>query len=34
MSGITDINELLSSMQPKLAEGAFVFCTVTGQLAD
>ena len=34
MSGITDINELLSSMQPALAEGAFVFCTVTGQLAD
>ena len=34
MSGITDINKLLSSMQPKLAEGAFVFCTVTGQLAD
>ena len=30
----TDIHELLSSMQPKLAEGAFVFCTVTGQLAD
>ena len=34
MSGIIDINELLSSMQPALAEGAFVFCTVTGQLAD
>ena len=34
MSGITDINELLSSMQPALVDKSFVFCTVKGQLAD
>ena len=34
MSGITDINELLGSMQPALVDESFVFCTVKGQLAD
>ena len=34
MSGITDINELLGSMQPALVDDLFVFCTVTGQLAE
>ncbi|MGO3120359.1 MAG: ACT domain-containing protein [Moraxellaceae bacterium] len=34
MSGITDINELLGSMQPVLVDELFVFCTVTGQLAE
>lgn len=34
MSGILDLNVLLSSMQPKLVEGEFVFCTVNGSLAD
>ncbi|MFP3458072.1 ACT domain-containing protein, partial [Psychrobacter sp. SIMBA_152] len=34
MSGITDINELLSSMQPALVDESFVFCTVEGQLAE
>ena len=34
MSGITDINELLSSMQPALVDELFVFCTVKGQLAE
>ncbi|MEN8625217.1 ACT domain-containing protein [Psychrobacter proteolyticus] len=34
MSGITDVNELLSSMQPALVDELFVFCTVTGQLAE
>ena len=34
MSGITDINELLSSMQPALLDELFVFCTVKGQLAE
>ena len=34
MSGITDINELLGSMQPALVDELFVFCTVTGQLAE
>lgn len=32
MSGITDINELLGSMQPELADQVFVFCTVKGRL--
>ncbi|WP_337959133.1 ACT domain-containing protein, partial [Vibrio parahaemolyticus] len=27
MSGITDLDELLRSMSPKLAESEFVFCT-------
>ena len=34
MSGITDINELLSSMQPALVDESFVFCTIKDQLAD
>lgn len=34
MSGITYINELLSSMQPALVDELFVFCTVKGQLAE
>lgn len=34
MSGVTDINELLGSMQPALADELFIFCTVKGQLAD
>ena len=34
MSGIIDINELLSSMQPALVDELFVFCTVKGQLAE
>ncbi|TBT22090.1 transporter, partial [Vibrio parahaemolyticus] len=32
MSGITDLDELLRSMSPKLAESEFVFCTVSGVL--
>lgn len=34
MSGITDINELLRSMSPRLIEGEFVFCTVSGSLKE
>ncbi|MGP4862793.1 ACT domain-containing protein [Psychrobacter sp. T6-5] len=34
MSGITDVNELLGSMQSALVDESFVFCTVKGQLAD
>jgi len=34
MSGITDLDELLRSMSPKLMESEFVFCTVSGVLAD
>lgn len=34
MSGITDINDLLGSMQPALVDESFVFCTVKGQLAE
>ncbi|MFL0915065.1 ACT domain-containing protein [Vibrio parahaemolyticus] len=34
MSGITDLDELLRSMSPKLAESEFVFCTVSGVLTD
>ncbi|MGP9558311.1 ACT domain-containing protein [Psychrobacter sp. AOP7-A1-24] len=34
MSGIIDINELLSSMQPALVDELFVFCTVKGELAE
>ncbi|TOK01965.1 transporter, partial [Vibrio parahaemolyticus] len=29
-----DLDELLRSMSPKLVETEFVFCTVSGQLAD
>lgn len=34
MSGITDLDELLRSMSPKSMESEFVFCTVSGVLAD
>lgn len=34
MSGITDLDELLRSMNPKLIESEFVFCTVSGILTD
>ena len=34
MSGIKDLDELLRSMSPKLMESDFVFCTVSGVLAD
>ncbi|WKY95386.1 ACT domain-containing protein [Vibrio metoecus] len=34
MSGIKDLDELLRSMSPKLMESEFVFCTVSGALAD
>lgn len=32
MTGIKNLNELLTSMQPELLDKVFVFCTVTGQL--
>ena len=34
MSGVKNISELLSSMQPELVDESFVFCTVTGKLAQ
>lgn len=34
MSGITELDQLLRSMQPKLAESEFVFCTVSGSIRD
>lgn len=34
MAGISDLNELLKSMSPKLMAGEFVFCTVRGKLTD
>ncbi|PMH46559.1 transporter [Vibrio sp. 10N.286.49.B3] len=34
MSGITDLNALLSSMKPALLEPEFVFCTVAGKLSE
>ena len=34
MAGITDLNELLKSMEPTLIESEFVFCTVSGSLGD
>ncbi|HFG1796915.1 TPA: ACT domain-containing protein [Vibrio cholerae] len=34
MSGITDLDELLRSMSPKLVGSEFVFCTVSGVLTD
>lgn len=30
MSGMTDLEQLLASMNPKLMDGEFVFCTVQG----
>ena len=34
MSGIKALDELLKSMEPKLLEAEFVFCTVEGSLLD
>lgn len=34
MPGITDLDELLRSMRPKLLDAEFVFCTVTGGLKE
>ena len=34
MSGITELDELLQSMQPELLDQEFVFCTVKGPLSD
>lgn len=34
MSGITDLDELLRSMSPKLVDAEFVFCSVPGVLSD
>ncbi|GAL33702.1 hypothetical protein JCM19240_2398 [Vibrio maritimus] len=34
MSGITDLEQLLASMEPRLVDGEFVFCTVKGSLAE
>lgn len=34
MSGITDLDELLRSMRPKLMPTEFVFCTTSGSLRD
>ena len=34
MSGITDLNQLLASMSPRLQETEYVFCTVSGSLKD
>lgn len=34
MSGITELDKLLSSMEPELVDSEFVFCTVSGSLSD
>lgn len=34
MSGITDLDELLRSMSPKIVETEFVFVTVSGELKE
>ena len=34
MSGITDLDTLLQSMQPQLLETEWVFCSVKGRLGD
>ncbi|QBY03056.1 ACT domain-containing protein [Thalassotalea sp. HSM 43] len=34
MSGITELQQLLSAMSPKLQDDEFVFCTVSGDLCD
>ena len=34
MSGITELDELLKSMEPELTESEFVFCTVSGSIVD
>lgn len=34
MAGIKDLEELLRSMRPELADAEFVFCTVKGDVAE
>jgi len=34
MTGIFDLDELLSSMRPELEDSEFVFCSVSGSLTD
>ena len=34
MSGMIELDKLLKSMEPSLLEPEFVFCTVSGSLAD
>ncbi|MEX3073076.1 ACT domain-containing protein [Vibrio alginolyticus] len=34
MAGITNLDELLKSLSPKLLEPKFVFCSVNGELKD
>ncbi|UYI45917.1 ACT domain-containing protein [Vibrio natriegens] len=34
MVGITELDELLTSLRPKLVDSEFVFCTVSGELRD
>ncbi|NGN96455.1 ACT domain-containing protein [Grimontia sp. S25] len=34
MAGMVDLDALLASMKPKLMQDEFVFCTVSGELAD
>lgn len=34
MAGIVELEDLLSSMEPALIDGEFVFCTTSGELAD
>ncbi|WP_281543948.1 ACT domain-containing protein [Grimontia sp. SpTr1] len=34
MAGTVDLNALLDSMKPELMQDEFVFCTVSGELAD
>ncbi len=34
MSGIVELEALLKSMSPELAQGEYVFCSVEGKLAD
>ncbi|CAM2914879.1 ACT domain-containing protein [Vibrio rarus] len=34
MSGITELSELLTSMEPQLKDTEYVFCTVQGKMAE
>ncbi len=34
MAGITELDELLKSLRPKLVDSEFVFCTVSGELKN
>ncbi|MEE1675764.1 ACT domain-containing protein [Agarivorans aestuarii] len=34
MAGISDLDELLASMQPKLLEAEYVFCSVKGRIGE